>query len=105
MKILTNNVLDKVEITWAKPGNSVPLMQGMALNRLAKEYPVKNKGGFRQGWFLAAVQENQAEDSPFENGKMYYLIERLTSHEGAVKKALIAFQENGDCIEGYAIIY
>jgi hypothetical protein len=104
MKNLSKNVLDSYEITWAKPGESVPLMQGMALNRLLKEYPTKTPG--KQGWFLAAIQENQAEDFPFENGKMYYLIERLTRlTDGVVARCLIAFQENGDSIEGYAIIH
>lgn len=103
MKKLTKDALNNTSITWVKQGDSVPLCQGMALNRLNNEYPTKKE--YRQGWFIYSVQENQADDQPFKNGTLYYLIERMTQHDDkSVSKCLIAFQENGCSIEGYAII-
>lgn len=100
MKIYNKTELEKLSITWLKAGQSAPLMQGMALNRLQKEYPTKKERA--QGYVLFSPKENENLDLP---EACYYLIERKTKLENEPEPldCLIAFQECGDCIEGVAI--
>lgn len=96
MKKLSKRFLKDQKINWVKPGQSVPLGQGMALNRLNKEYKCKKQ--YRSGWFI--YQDRNSEI--LENG-CYYIIERMTRIDGKVKKCLIAFKEEGCCIKGAVI--
>lgn len=108
MKNFQKQLLDSQEITWVTPGQSVPFMQGAALNKLNKEYPTSNQD-LRQGYFLyqpsADMSSYDLPNQPIDlPAACYYLIERKTRLEsGEVTQALIAFQECGDCIKGAAI--
>lgn len=96
MKIISQKYLEGQQIEWVKPGQSVPMMQGMALNKLNKEYPTKREQ--RSGWFLF-----QSRDYDTLDQACYYLIERMVNLVDGVKKCLVAFKENGDSLEGFAI--
>ena len=103
MQVLKAEKLRGVEINWVKGGESVPMMQGMALNKLNKEYPAKGK---RQGWMLWNNPINSDEVLKEQMPEAcYYLIERKTKLENEKEpmNCLIAFKENGDNIEGWAI--
>ena len=102
MKNFPKQLLDTQEITWVKPGQSVPFMQGAALNRLNHEYPTRDKEA-RQGYFIYAPMFN---NDPLEDmiAGRYYLIERQTMLDSQeLVTALVAFRENGDSIEGVAL--
>jgi len=103
MQILKKELLNNQKITWVVAGQSVPMCQGMALNRLKKEYPAKDYK--KQGYFMPSRDFNFANElSMIRTDRLYYLIERRTElPSGEVKDCLIAFQENGDNIEGKAI--
>lgn len=107
MKELTLEKLAGQKITWVKPGESVPMMQGMALQKLNREYPTKNQSA-RMGYFLYSPMLNN--DPLGLPEACYYLIERMvlpeTFESGSQPvKAMIAFEEMGDSIKGSAIIY
>lgn len=103
MKTLSLKQLDHQEITWVEPGQEVPMMQGMALQRLAKEFPTKQS--YRQGWFLYSPTINH--DPLGLPEACYYLIERKVriQNPDATVLALVAFQEQGVSIEGKAIFH
>ena len=102
------NLLDSQKITWVEPGQSVPLSQGMALNKLNEMFPVKSPA--RQGWFLYTPTMDGGSyglpNQPIDlEQACYYLIERTINLEGSDKpvKCLVAFQELGYGLQGAAI--
>lgn len=104
MQILSRKLLEKEEIKWVKPKQKVPFAQGMALNRLSKEYPTNRVRPM--GWWMPSrhFSLEHREASMIREDRLYYLIERRTTLEdGSVADCLIAFQENGDSIEGTVI--
>jgi hypothetical protein len=104
MQILSKKLLEKEEITWVEPGQSVGLCQGMALNRLSKEYPTNKVKPM--GWWMPSrhFSLEHREASMIREDRLYYLIERrVAGKDGSVSECLIAFQENGDSIEGTVI--
>lgn len=96
MKHLDKTILEQQDINWCEPGQSVPMMQGMALNTLVKEYPGKG----RIGYFIASEHRLMDEDDVELPNACYYVLERNIEGLGA---STVAFKENGDNIEGYAI--
>lgn len=99
LKQIPKTFLDTQDVTWVAPGDSVPFMQGAALNRLNSEYPIK--APTRSGWFLYSPRFMDDYDLP---QGCYYLIERKTKLDnGDMVSALVAFKENGDSIEGAAL--
>ena len=82
-------------ITWVNAGESVPMMQGMALNKLKGIY----KSAKKMGWVLY-------EDDD-DGGICLYILDGLKAHhkDGSVRICAVAFKENGDSIEGYAIYW
>jgi hypothetical protein len=99
MKHLNKSILDTVEIKWVEQGESLPLMQGMALNKLNKEYPSK----MRCGWMLWNDRFNWGNQEEILPEACYYLLERNIELEGTTEKRVVAFKENGDSLEGYAL--
>ncbi len=99
MKHINKSILNAVKINWVKPGESVPAMQGMALNKLNREYPSK----LRCGWMMWSDRHNQDSREEILPEACYYLLERNTKIEGKVEKCIVAFKENGDNLEGYAL--
>jgi len=101
MKIFSKRMIEDKEITWVEPGQSVPMMQGMALNKLKKTYPSR-KG--RCGWMLWSKRYNGGLEAngiePALPEACYYLLERNVKEYG---DSVVAFKENGDNIEGYAL--
>lgn len=110
MKHFQKQLLDNQNITWVKPGDSVPFAQGEALNKLNSYYKTKNQA-LRQGYFnyqpTADMSSYDLPNQPIDlPAACYYLIERKTKLDsGEVVLALIAFQEHGHCIEGVAMFY
>lgn len=82
-------------IEWVKPGQSTPFMQGMALNELIGRY----KKASRAGWVLARIEDGE--------DVCLYILDGLKTKDddGIVKRVAVAFKENGDNIEGYAIYW
>lgn len=100
MKHLSKDILKRQEINWVKEGESVPFVQGAALNMLNSQYPASYK--HRSGWFLYSERQDD-DENPTMDQACYYLIQRVVNLNGDLKKRYIAFKENGDSVEGYAI--
>jgi len=101
MKTLSAELLRGQEITWCHPGESVGVMQGMALNKLNQLYPTKKPA--RCGYFLYSPGINSDPLGLAE--ACYYLIERKVTPDagGPARPCLVAFREDGDAIAGAAI--
>jgi len=94
MKTLNAELLKNKEIYWLHDKKTAPMAQGMALNKLNEIY----RGATRFGYVLL----NDEEIAGIEEG-CYYLLELKTRIEKEVLKCLVAFKENGDSVQGYAI--
>lgn len=87
---------NNIKIDWLQNKKTAPFCQGMAINKLLKEY----HGSNRYGYFLI----NNRELKGMEEG-CYYLIEKRTKYtdDQTISNALIAFKEYGTHIQGHTI--
>jgi hypothetical protein len=97
---MSAELLKAQDIAWCQPGQSVGMMQGMALNKLNQLYPTKKPA--RCGYFLYSPGNS---DPLGLKEACYYLIERKVVPDagGPARPCLIAFREDGDSIAGSCI--